>query len=86
MLRLLERVHLSPVYKWIYDTAGRESFVSVRHIEKKLGFRPRYSNRDALLRNYDWYVKHRDEIRGRTGVSHRVAWKRGALALAKYAF
>jgi len=86
VLRLLERLHLSPVYQWIYDTAGRESFVSVRHIESRLGFRPRYSNIDALLRNYDWYVKHRDDVRGKIGVSHRVAWKRGALALAKYAF
>jgi nucleoside-diphosphate-sugar epimerase len=86
LLRMLERLHLSPVYRWIYDTAARESIVSVRRIESKLGFRPRYSNRDALLRNYDWYVKHRDETRGKTGVSHRVAWKRGALALARYAF
>jgi nucleoside-diphosphate-sugar epimerase len=86
VLRLLEHLHLSPVYQWIYDTAGRESFVSVRHIESRLGFRPRYSNIDALLRNYGWYVKHRDDVRGKTGVSHRVAWKRGALALAKYAF
>jgi nucleoside-diphosphate-sugar epimerase len=88
VLRLLEWLHLSPIYQWIYDTCGRESYVSVQRIETRLGFRPRYSNRDALIRNYDWYVMHRDEIRGkgRTGVTHRLPWRRGALTLAEHFF
>ena len=88
MLRVLERLHLSPIYQWIYDTCGRESYVSLERIESKLGFQARYSNREALIRNYDWYVKHREAIRrqGRTGVSHRVPWRRGALTLAEHLF
>ncbi len=88
ILRLLEWLHLSPIYQWIYDTCGRESHVCVRRIESKLGFHARYSNRQALIRNYDWYVKHREEIRNTaaTGVSHRVACKRGALTLAEHFF
>jgi len=88
VLRVLERLHLSPIYQWIYDTCGRESYVSIARINDRLGFRPRYSNRDALIRNYDWYVQHRAEIRskGTTGVTHRVPWKRGALALAEHLF
>jgi len=85
-LRLLEQLHLSPIYKWIYDTAAQESFVSIERLETKMGFVPRYSNRDALLRNYDWYVAHRDEYRGKTGISHRVPWRKGALQLAKFFF
>jgi len=88
VLRVLESLHLSPIYPWIYDTCGRESYVSVRRIAVKLGFEAHYSNREALARNYDWYVRHRDEIRGRgkTGVTHRVPWKRGALTLAAHFF
>jgi nucleoside-diphosphate-sugar epimerase len=88
LLKVLERLHLSPIYPWIYDTCGRESYVSIDKIESRLGFRPRYSNRNALVRNYDWYAQHRDEIRskGTTGVTHRVPWKRGALALAEHLF
>jgi nucleoside-diphosphate-sugar epimerase len=88
VLRVLEGLHLSPIYQWIYDTCGRESYVSVQRIAGKLGFKARYSNREALVRNYDWYAGHREEIRGRheTGVTHRVAWKRGALALAAHFF
>lgn len=86
ILKILEFLHLSPFYKWIYETASLESFVSVEHIQKKLGFIPKYSNRDALIRNYDWYVAHRGKIRRTPGTSHRVAWRRGALRLAKCAF
>jgi nucleoside-diphosphate-sugar epimerase len=85
-LKLLEQFHLSPIYKWIYDTAAQESFVSIDRLERRLGFTPRYSNEDALIRNYDWYVLHREEYRGKTGISHRVPWKKGALQLAKYFF
>jgi nucleoside-diphosphate-sugar epimerase len=88
ILRALESLHLSPIYPWIYDTCGRESYVSVQRIAAKLGFKARYSNRDALVRNYDWYVRHREEIRrtGQTGVTHRVPWKRGALTVAAHFF
>jgi len=85
-LKVLEQLHLSPVYKWIYDTAAQESFVCIERLETKLGFTPRYSNRDALLRNYDWYAAHREEYLGKTGTSHRLPWKKGALQLAKYFF
>jgi nucleoside-diphosphate-sugar epimerase len=83
VLKLLERAHLSPIYRWIYDTAARASYVSTERIETRLGFVPRYSNRAALARNYDWYVAHRGEYHGKTGVSHRVPWNEGALRLAK---
>jgi nucleoside-diphosphate-sugar epimerase len=86
VLRLLERLRLSPLYQWIYETAARESFVSVERIEARLGFVPTYSNRDALIRNYDWYVAHRGEFRARTGTTHRVPWKKGILRLAKRLF
>jgi nucleoside-diphosphate-sugar epimerase len=85
-LKLLDLLGLSPIYKWIYDTAAQESFVSIERMERCLGFTPRYSNRDALIRNYDWYVLHREEYRRKTGISHRVPWKKGALQLAKYFF
>jgi len=85
-LEVLEVLHLSPLYRWIYETAGKESFVSVERIEQRLGFVPRYSNREALIRNFDWYLAHRDRFRGTSGISHRVPWKQGALRLAKHIF
>jgi nucleoside-diphosphate-sugar epimerase len=86
VLRLLAALHLSPLYPWIYDTAARDSFVSIDRIRETLGFRPRYSTVDALLRNYDWYVTHRNELGSATGVTHRVPWKKGLLSLGKAVF
>ena len=85
-LRLLEMLNLSPLYKWVYETASKESFVSIEKAEKVLGFQPKYCNKDALLRNYQWYVEHLHEFENTSGVSHRVPWKQGILSLAKMVF
>lgn len=85
-LRLLERMNLSPLYKWVYETASKDSFVSIEKAKRELGFLPRYSNKQALVRNYEWYVAHLDEFSGRSGVTHRVPWKQGILAFAKLFF
>ena len=85
-LRILEALKLSPLYKWIYETASKDSFVSVEKAEKILGFTPKFSNKDALTRNYQWYLEHYDPNAEITGVSHRVPWKQGILKLAKVFF
>lgn len=86
VLRLLEALRISPLYRWIYESAAQESFVSIEKIAAQLGFRPRYSNREALIRNYDWYVAHRSEFASVTGITHRVPWKKGVLQLAEHFF
>jgi len=86
LLSVLSRLHLSPLYPWIYATAAQDSFVSIDRIRTRLGFEPHFSNREALVRNYNWYLANRDQIQKRTGITHRVPWKKGALQLAKYAF
>ena len=83
-LRALEAVKLSPLYRWIYETAAKDSFVSIERATDRLGYAPKYSNTDALIRNYEWYLANRDRISAEAGVSHRVPWKRGALTLIKY--
>ncbi len=86
VLRVLERLHLSPLYGWVYEQVGKESFVSIEKAEKQLGFRPRYSNRDALIRNYDWYVANLAKWQHTSGVTHRTPWAQGALNIAKWIF
>jgi len=86
VLKILEKMGISPLYQWIYDTVFRESFVSIEKAEQKLGFNPRYSNKDALVRNYNWYLENLDDFRGQTGISHRVPWRQGILKVAKLFF
>ena len=85
-LKFLEALKLSPLYKWVYETASKDSFVSIEKAEKVLGYKPKFSNKDALVRNYKWYVEHRSEFINKDGVSHRVPWKQGILRLAKIFF
>jgi nucleoside-diphosphate-sugar epimerase len=85
-LKILEAFKLSPLYKWVYETASKDSFVSIEKAEEKLGYKPKYSNKDALVRNYKWYIEHVNEFKNKSGVSHRVPWKQGILRLAKTFF
>lgn len=85
-LRLLQSMGLSPIYPWIYETIGKESVVSIEKAERLLGFQPKFSNKDALIRNFDWYLAHQEEFRRQAGVTHRVPWREGALRLIKRLF
>ncbi|OGU54452.1 MAG: epimerase [Ignavibacteria bacterium RBG_13_36_8] len=85
-LRILEALKLSPLYKWVYETASKDSFVSIEKAEMVLGFKPKYSNKDALIRNYKWYLDNLNSFKDQSGISHRVPWKQGILKLAKWIF
>jgi nucleoside-diphosphate-sugar epimerase len=85
-LRLLEFLRVSPLYKWVYETASKDSFVSIEKAERQLGWKPKYSNKDALLRNFKWYIDNRKQFENQSGVTHRVPWKQGAIGLLKKAF
>lgn len=81
-LRGLELAHLSPLAEWHYRTASRDSYVSIDKARRLLGWEPRLSNAETLRATYDWYLAHRDELRG-AGVTHRVPWDQRALRLLK---
>jgi nucleoside-diphosphate-sugar epimerase len=91
VLRALERTRLSPVYGRLVSKLLADSYVSVDKAREKLGFRPRMSNRDAILRTYDWWRAQRATATpvsagkdgGRTS---RDPWRQGALGLAKVFF
>ncbi|AUG56644.1 NAD-dependent epimerase/dehydratase family protein [Acetivibrio saccincola] len=85
-LRILEFLKISPLYAWVYETAGKDSFVSIEKAKRVLGFKPKYSNKDALLRNYQWYLDNLDSFKGKSGVNHRVPWKQGFLGIIKWFF
>jgi nucleoside-diphosphate-sugar epimerase len=82
-LRLAELMHLSPLYKWVYGTADTDSFVSTDKIKAALGWQPQFSNAEALIRSYQWYLEHKSESDSATGITHRVAWNQGILKVFK---
>jgi nucleoside-diphosphate-sugar epimerase len=82
-LQAFEKVGLSPLYEWVYGTADKDSYVAVEKAREQLGWEPEYSNAEALIRSYQWYIDHKDEIEQGTGVTHRIAWDQGILKAFK---
>lgn len=82
-LRFFEVLGVSPLYKWIYGTADTDSFVSIEKAQTQLGWDPQYSNSEALIRSYQWYLDNKGTIQQGTGVTHRIAWKQGILSFFK---
>jgi len=83
-LWIFEKLKLSPLYQWVYDTADKDSFVSLKKLTQKLKWHPKYSNSDALIKAYRWYFKNYKEVKSRgSGLTHTVGWKQGVLGLIK---
>jgi nucleoside-diphosphate-sugar epimerase len=66
-LRILELLHISPLYKSINEMLGKSSAVSVNKACNQLGFHPAHSNVDALLRTYRWYLENHSTINQAAG-------------------
>lgn len=86
ILSIFEALHISPVYRWVYDTADQDSFVSTEKAEKDFGFSPKDSNQSTLIATYKWYLKEGKEMAKQHGTGHRVAWKQGILGILKHLF
>ncbi|MGW4161707.1 NAD-dependent epimerase/dehydratase family protein [Streptomyces sp. NPDC004788] len=92
-LSLLQRSGLSPVYGRLLHKLLDDSFVSTDKARDVLGFRPRHSNQDAILRTYAWWREQQAQARQSTrpakkseGVTSVEPWRQGALSLAKVLF
>jgi nucleoside-diphosphate-sugar epimerase len=86
VLRQLERVGGSPVYGRLLYKLLADSYVSTDKVRERLGFRPRYSNQDALLRTYQWWRENRPGTRTPAGRTSRDPWSQGVLRAAKVFF
>ncbi|MBI4137301.1 NAD(P)-dependent oxidoreductase [Candidatus Roizmanbacteria bacterium] len=79
-LFFFEKIGVSPLYQWVYDTADKDSFVSIEKLMKTIGWKPKYSNAQALIKAYDWYLQHYRQVKqSGSGITHRVGWDQGVL-------
>ena len=74
ILAVLEKLNLSPIVAWHYKTLPVDSYVSTEKAKKYLQFKSTKSNKEILIESYDWYKKHRKELIGATGTTHRTIW------------
>jgi nucleoside-diphosphate-sugar epimerase len=85
-LLLLGRTRLSPVYGRLLRKLLADSYVSIDKASARLGFRPRLSNRDAILRTFAWWRANAGSAGAGSGRTSREPWRQGALAAAKIFF
>ena len=85
-LKLLEYLHLSPLYEWVYETADVDHYVSVDKIQKILGWKPKYTTAEVWIDTYKWYLKNYKDYEGKSGVTHRVPWNQGILRFFRIFF
>ncbi|GAB3800510.1 NAD-dependent epimerase/dehydratase family protein [Micromonospora zhanjiangensis] len=86
-LRAMARLGVSPVYDRLLYKLLADSYVSIERAQKILGFQPRFSGQDTILRTYRWWREQKRGVRvpagGRTSGE---PWRQGVLALAKALF
>jgi nucleoside-diphosphate-sugar epimerase len=91
-LSLLESTGWSPVYGRLLHKLLDDSYVATDKAREQLGFQPRHSNRDAILRTFEWWRAQRTARatgpaeRRPDGVTSVEPWRQGALSLAKVFF
>jgi len=87
VLRALQWARLSPVYGRLLSKLRGDSYVSIDKARERLGFTPRFSNREAILRTFDWWLGQRaPRLAPKSGTTSRDPWRQGALSLAKVLF
>jgi nucleoside-diphosphate-sugar epimerase len=86
VLRLLDRLGVSPVYRRLPHKLLADSYVSIDKARQRLGYQPKYSNQDTLLRTFRWWREQRPGANAATGRTSRHPWSQGVLRAAKVFF
>ena len=77
-LRVLERLKLSPLYKWVYETASKDSFVSIEKAAARARLRAAVLEQRRAGAQLRLVRRAPRPVRATaSGVSHRVPWKQG---------
>src|SRR5262249_23955977 len=84
-LRTLDKLRLSPLAPWYYLTYHKPFPFHLPRPRTESGWRPLYSNEEALISTYEWFLEHVSEAAGEgAGAStHRKPVKQGILRLPK---
>lgn len=82
-LYMADILRLSPLAPWHYLTYHKPFVFDISKAVKELKWTPKYSNIEALIESYNWYLSNREAIKKESGSTHRKAVKQGILKLIK---
>lgn len=86
VLKLMEMLKIIPLYRRLYMKLFLDYYVSIEKAEKKLEFKPRYSNKESLLRSFRWYMDNHNQYSNKIGLTSSEPWNQGILKLIKVFF
>ena len=66
-LRVLEALHLSPLYKWVYETASKDSFVSIEKAKARARLRAEVLEQGRAAAQLRLVLRSLDGVRERRG-------------------
>jgi nucleoside-diphosphate-sugar epimerase len=78
------RLGLSPLGAYHYMAYGKPNYFDISDAVNELGWHPAYSNEEAMIASYDWYLANREAVLSSkwTASPHKSAVKQGILRLA----
>jgi len=77
------RLHLAPFAPYHWIMYSRSLWFDIEHARTALGWQPQFSNAEAMIDSYDWFLSHRDDMTSPTASHHRSTAKQGALRALK---
>ena len=74
---------LSPLSPFHAMSYGKSRYFDTNKVETELNWKSKFSNKDAIIQSYDWYVQNRESIllNASTNSPHKSAVKQGVLSL-----
>ena len=86
-MKVASALSISPLVDYHASMYGRSIYFDITKARERLGFAPRYSNKEMFIESYDWYVANRRQVLAERNASHhRSAVELGALRLLHWFF
>jgi nucleoside-diphosphate-sugar epimerase len=84
-MKLAHHMHVSPLGPYHYKMIAEDFIFDTAKIKRELAWQPTLKNSEMLVRAYQYYSAHRDEIEKRTDVSaHSKPASMGVIRLLKW--
>ena len=85
MMKLAHKLNISPLGPYHYRMIAENFIFDTTRIRRELGWEPTFTNEQMLLRSFEYYREHRQDIHERTDVSaHSKAAPMGIIRLLKW--
>ena len=86
-MKVASALSISPLVDYHALMYGRSIYFDIAKARAKLGWTPRYSNKEMFVESYDWYLANRRKVLAERNASHhRSAVEQGVLKLLHWFF